>query len=1354
MVPMEKKRNGRGKVASAAADGERLRWLHPALRPPREGPGAALENLSDEEEILSTAVGVLSALTFLEREGWPLRPGSEAWVLDHEGYPRWSGAPPADDESHPRGILGGFLVRLLDLCAAKTRSKGASGRIRRSFKSGRALEAWFQTARPEGGRPPRAGPLLLSLLDIVRRSAPRAVLPASYGMGWVWSTGRPPRRDRLNLWTPNGDLHGDLLRACAEIPSHSAGRNEVLCLSQAAPYPYAALEPLLRRALGSEKEAARWLRESLGGSRPSATELGGRLASTLNRIETPAWFLWPSESIDPESRMVLSEAARGTDPPIVVLGPGGSHPPGNPIRAHFVWLTPLGSSWYGNHAEALFGPERLDWLPSLERLAQDSPRCGGSLIPPLPSGFRNPASRLMGRNAPAPLKHPGDDAEARCLREADAGHLASLAVHAEGFASEERRLLWRSRLLLEIGQAPLALKEISALDGAPDHRGETAILRARAYERLGDYSRALKSLPSPESPELPGDARDRVRLLRGHFLGLLGRSSEGEDALRAVLERNDGGALRVAGLCHLATTALLSNDIDRSLTLLAEAEEGAGPDLPPLERFLLLHRKGLAALRLGRYDDALRGFRDALELACSHGFRHLECGSLSEVGNACRMLGRMEEAADLYGQAEEGSHALGLTNVASDARFNRAITRLEAGEPLEARRVFEEAVTNPAPGGSAMMRAIDHLWLGTACFQLGDLPRALEASEAGLRELGDARDPSVRIPLLCLRGEILLRSGQRRKLANLLRELESLCRRGIEKADRLDALTVMLQALRTGDLPGARRLKRRAGGLPDEVQAEYGIRWRLALARFSGEEEDEVLREALSAARESRSCHGTLKVLHRMHERGIFPPMEEVERSALADYLVRNRIRGPLRTLLPLLQPPIEPEPRGAPGEAGRGDLEILLQCVEGEGDTLEELMEGLGALAGCLLVPGSAPRFQGELNTDRRRRILSLCPEASLRKLDGMSICCEASPYGPWCALAKRAEEAWPPRQVALVRAWIRLQRRPAFAAESRTPPGLHPAVSGLLLTRSPAMAPVLRLMTQAAEFDYPVLITGEPGTGKEVCARALHAARGSRRGLVAANCANLSPTLSASLLFGHRRGSFTGADQDREGLVYEARGGTLFLDEIGELPLETQAQLLRFMQDGTYLPLGATRTRSSDARIVAATNRDLEEAAAAGLFREDLFFRLNVIRVEVPPLRERPEDIPFLFDRFLEEAAREAGRPLPEVDGELRLRLAAYGWPGNVRELRNTVHSLLVAGVSEGTLRIAHLPRRLRTSSPPHAARTLKERLERAEIRIIESALARSGGNLSAAARDLGLTRQGLARKMKRLGIRRGGT
>src|SRR6478735_5181735 len=228
---------------------------------------------------------------------------------------------------------------------------------------------------------------------------------------------------------------------------------------------------------------------------------------------------------------------------------------------------------------------------------------------------------------------------------------------------------------------------------------------------------------------------------------------------------------------------------------------------------------------------------------------------------------------------------------------------------------------------------------------------------------------------------------------------------------------------------------------------------------------------------------------------------------------------------------------------------------------------------------------------------------------------------------------------------------------------------------SRAPAMRSVMEIVNRAAQTDVSVLFRGPSGTGKGVLARAMHLESKRRdRPFVTINCPTLTEDLLASELFGHTKGAFTGAVRDQPGRVEAAEGGTLFLDEIGDLPAGLQAKLLRFLQEHQFERLGETRTRKADVRVVAATNRDLEADVRTGRFREDLLFRLNVIEVRVPSLRERREDILPLARRFLAFFARAVGRPVPELTPDAERVLVDYAWPGNVRELRNAIERALI--------------------------------------------------------------------------------
>jgi two-component system NtrC family response regulator len=292
------------------------------------------------------------------------------------------------------------------------------------------------------------------------------------------------------------------------------------------------------------------------------------------------------------------------------------------------------------------------------------------------------------------------------------------------------------------------------------------------------------------------------------------------------------------------------------------------------------------------------------------------------------------------------------------------------------------------------------------------------------------------------------------------------------------------------------------------------------------------------------------------------------------------------------------------------------------------------------------------------------------------------------------------------------------------------------------------------AADSDATVLLQGESGTGKELAARAVH--ESSKRAgapLVVVNCAAIPETLVESELFGHRRGAFTGATEDRKGKFEAASRGTIFLDEVGELPPSAQARLLRVLQEGEVDTVGAAKPVRVDVRVVAATRADLEARVREGSFREDLWFRLHVVPLRIPPLRERVGDVPLLLEHFLARSATRHGRAVPRIEPAAMDRMERHDWPGNVRELENLVERLVVLGRGD-TIRETDLPAAVRSEGPRLGGARIEIPpeglvLEEVERGLLEEALRRHGGNQSAAARFLGISRQTLIYRMKKFGL-----
>ncbi|MCP4808780.1 MAG: sigma-54-dependent Fis family transcriptional regulator [Proteobacteria bacterium] len=320
----------------------------------------------------------------------------------------------------------------------------------------------------------------------------------------------------------------------------------------------------------------------------------------------------------------------------------------------------------------------------------------------------------------------------------------------------------------------------------------------------------------------------------------------------------------------------------------------------------------------------------------------------------------------------------------------------------------------------------------------------------------------------------------------------------------------------------------------------------------------------------------------------------------------------------------------------------------------------------------------------------------------------------------------------------------------------GRQTAHYGSIIGESPAMQKLFDVLRRLEDVEAPtVLLTGESGTGKDLIAHAIHESGPRKSGpMMEVDCAALPEQLIESELFGHERGSFTDAKQTKRGLFEVARGGTIFLDEIGEMSQGTQAKLLRALESRCFKRVGGVSSIRLDAGVIAATNRDLGDEVAKGNFREDLYFRLNVIRVQIPSLRERREDVGPLCEHFIERFAREFRRDVRGISGEALERLRGYGWPGNVRELRNLIERMVILDPHE-IIEADHLPAEVRysrsstTGSTPFVLPEEGVDLEEVEKSLLQQALDRTGGNQSAAARLLGISRYALRYRIEKHGL-----
>ncbi|MDP2304966.1 MAG: sigma-54 dependent transcriptional regulator [Pseudomonadota bacterium] len=437
--------------------------------------------------------------------------------------------------------------------------------------------------------------------------------------------------------------------------------------------------------------------------------------------------------------------------------------------------------------------------------------------------------------------------------------------------------------------------------------------------------------------------------------------------------------------------------------------------------------------------------------------------------------------------------------------------------------------------------------------------------------------------------------------------------------------------------------------------------------------------------------------------------------------------------------------------------------------DLLEEALDELGFAATTRTAPAAALQALAELDFD------VVVTDLNMAGGDGLALCARVAESRPdipviiltafgsmEAAIGAIRAGAWdfltkPVDVDVLGLAVTRAVQHRALREEVRR---LRHAVAaagqwGEMIGASPAMRSLFDVLDRVAQQDVTVMVTGASGTGKELIARAIHRRSPRAKGpFIAINCAAMPEALLESELFGHVRGAFTDARTTRTGLFFQASGGTLFLDEVGELPLAIQPKLLRALQERTARPVGGDREQPFDARLVVATNRDLEAAVEAGRFREDLYYRVNVVHIDVPPLKQRVGDVLLLAQHFLEQATVRMRKSVRGISGPAAERLLAYGWPGNVRELQNCMERA-VALARFDQLMVDDLPDRVRAAAPMPRGVTGEDgeellSMEEVERRHILRVLDAVDGSKSSAARVLGFDRTTLYRKLERYGPR----
>ncbi len=955
-----------------------------------------------------------------------------------------------------------------------------------------------------------------------------------------------------------------------------------------------------------------------------------------------------------------------------------------------------------------------------------------------------------------------------------------------------RRQLETARTLRLCGRTAEAeplLEDLASGDAAGELEGVEALaLLARILVDRGDPGRAFEILSGRDLGALDEELRFKLLEPLGMALAGMGRGAEALETIRSAAELagRTGGPLLAARL-HIQSGKILQ-------------EQGAfGPALEDYEKALDLARRGGDAhaqggcainvgailLERGRYAEAMGKLAGALQVLQELGeVRELPV-VLFNLANLRARIGDPDGALEHAARGRALARRQGQDVLLPYFAMIEALVARQRGDLEAALALLDEAFSACRRGGDQAGRLTARVAAAEACSMLGSRREARARIDSARAEPGFEKDSPAAdwLALAAARAASAHEGEPDGALQELRRAQRAFAARG-EMEGELRASILLLKlagarADRTGGVRLRETIRKRAGALrrnasalgydPLRVDAELKAIERMQHMRIpDGDSSTGSIPSQPSSTGMDNKWKRLARINKRLNSEIRLRPLLETILDTLLDLTGATRgfilIRGAEDAFKVKAARNIDEA--GLPGGKRDFSSSIVQEVVESGRPLItidaasDERFDALrsvhdldlksvlcvpllerGKVTGAVYVdnPYSSAIFGGE----DVELVMDFADQAAIALENARLMAENRRRELRIERLNRKLERALKRQQIELrgLRETIDRSLPPDEGAERR-----YLEIVG----DSEPMKRLFHLLDRIIDSDLPAVVVGESGTGKELVARAIHFYGPRKRGpFVTENCGAIPDTLLESVLFGHRRGAFTGADRDRPGLFEVASGGTLFLDEISSMTQTMQTKLLRTLQEGVIRPLGGSDEKKVDVRIIAASNRNLASLVREGSFREDLYYRMNVVSVEVPPLRDRREDVPALVTHFVEKHA--AGRKVDLEPGALA-RLMAYDWPGNVRELENEIMRALVLGGDAIEAGLVLPDRDLEAARVTDSAQTdldLKGQIERLERSLIGKALRRSGSNQSAAARLLGISRYGLIKKMRRLGI-----
>jgi DNA-binding NtrC family response regulator len=1262
-----------------------LNFYHPSISFDKK-EGYSLKNLKTEEDKANALIGFLSCLSFLKRVNL-CNFDPKDFALDKENHPIIKVVDFKNDFTLSFPQIFSFSKELI--FNSKEIRRGKSSKRLENLREVFIKYEFEENCDLES--------FFVDVLSSIYEDRIKITIPDIYGIGVEWDDYNFLEA-KLRSFSPKNIFYEKILKNWSIFNSYDF----IKCDSN-LPFPYSSLQPIFVSLFEDNGEATKLFNDLLSKGEESLKD------GLLKLIESrESGVLFYGEKVDSQTKNLLFYILRKIRSKVILFVDKESPPVGKVSNIHLLYLSREGEKWYKENAKNL--------------------------------GFEDDESLLNYiLSADFPLFSPFNPLlPAACIKKKNVTKGAPLQIYQKYLDEKDEgkkgKLLIRS--LIELGQIEVAIEKIEQCQTKDD---ECLFLEIYAKSFIPDNSFVLQNCDKVK--KIDEDDKFILKLLKARSLWISGNVEEGESELLSMLKKEKENENYLKILNQLATLYLNSGEIEKADECLKEFSQKMDEE-DEKEKLLYNYLLSLRSRNKNDLKGALNFAEESLKGARGGRYHYYEALLNVEIANILRLLGRFDDARKNLRTALLQTKALRSKNLEETITFDRIILEVEEGSLLKAQKAIENLNENVKK--SPIEKIIESYWLARILYLRGEFFPALMEIEKSLKNR-KILSKELYLSLNILKANLLFNLNDFKSLYLLLKSLEKDEALSLGPDYFLEYYSILLLASSKKIISISKDDEETKNKIIDRCSPLSMMTYYISEA-LSSNSYDQIENWAIKSLKISNEYNNifikafSFSLLLKI---GRLPVLKEDEILQIEKFIKDNKIKGIFDSLLQLK------EGKRKESSVQQSDDKLNFLSKVKNFDIRESLKQFLrySQVSGVLIVKDDGSLFyEGDIpETFIKSNILKEINFVGEKRILDYNLFSAKSENGFWGAILSRDYDS---QSVDFFKVYLELLSESKTSLKEDNVEEEFSLLDKLILGNSETIKSVKKKIVEASQFNFPVLITGEAGSGKEVCAKGVHLlSKRGKKEWVAFNCANLTPTLATSQLFGYKKGAFTGADSDREGLVSAAKDSTLFLDEIGELPFETQSHFLRFLQDGTFQPLGSNITLNSNARIIAATNRNLEEEVEKGNFREDLYYRLKVLTIEVPPLRDRKEDIPAIFEKFLKEECEKEKINEPLVEKGVILKLLSHPFYGNVRELQNLTKRLIVSSLKSGRIDERNIEFdkfvEIKENMP------LDEKLKKYERELILDILKRNSFNIKESARESGLSRQAFYQRAKRLGV-----